>query len=83
MSLPSGTRQRPPQSGLVQTGLGDINGYKGDFAARTLRLLKLARVAVIYLSLAVWSEERKRDRDSGRKTTLTMPLNVWEDEWKQ
>ena len=65
------------------TGLGDINGYKGDFAARTLRLLKLARAAVIYLSLAVWSEERKRDRDSGRKTTLTMPFDVWEDEWKQ
>jgi hypothetical protein len=59
-----------------ETGLGDINGYKGDFAARTLRLLKLARAAVIYLSLAVWSEERKRDRDSGRKTTLTMPLDV-------
>ena len=56
---------------------------KGTLRQRTLRLLKLARVAVIYLSLAVWSEERKRDRDSGRKTTLTMPLNVWEDEWKQ
>ena len=39
MSLASSTRQRPPQSGFVQTGLGDINGYKGDFAGRTLRLL--------------------------------------------
>ena len=38
---------------------------------------------MIYLSLAVWSGERTRDRDSGRKTNLSMPLNVWEDEWKQ
>jgi hypothetical protein len=57
--------------------------YKGDFAARTLRLLKLARAAVIYLSLAVWSEERKRDSNSSRTTTMTMPLDVWEDEWKR
>ena len=57
--------------------------YKGDFAARTLRLLKLSRAAMIYLSLGVWREERKRNRDTGRKTTLSMPLDVWEDEWKQ
>jgi len=59
--------------------------YKGDFAARTLRLLKLVRAAMIYLSLAVWSEERKRDRDTGRQTTLSvsLPLDVWEDDWKQ
>ena len=56
--------------------------YKGDFAGRTLRLLRLVRASMIYLSLAVWSEERKRDRDGGRKT-VTMPLDVWEDEWKQ
>ena len=57
--------------------------YKPDFAARTLRLLKVVRAAMIYLCLAVWSEERMRGRDSSRKKSVSMPLDVWDDEWKQ
>jgi hypothetical protein len=36
--------------------------YKAEFAERTLRVLKLVRAAMIYLSLAVRSEERMRGR---------------------
>jgi hypothetical protein len=57
--------------------------YRQDFAARTLRLLKLARAALIYLSLAVWSEERRSNQGSGRKPAVSLPLGVWSDEWKQ
>jgi tetratricopeptide (TPR) repeat protein len=57
--------------------------YRQDLEARTLRLLKLARAALMYLSLAVWAEERRRDESSGRKHSLSMPLDVWRDEWKQ
>jgi len=57
--------------------------YKRDFAARTFRLLKLARAALIYLSLAAWSEERRRDRGGGRKPAVSLPVGVWGDEWKQ
>lgn len=54
---------------------------KTDFEARTLRLLRLARGALIYLSLAVRSEERCRH--DGSKLVMPMPLNVWDDEWKR
>jgi tetratricopeptide (TPR) repeat protein len=55
-----------------------------DFAARTLRLLKLVRGSLIYLSLAVHCEERLRASDGGeKKLVLSMPLDSWRDDWKQ
>ena len=47
-----------------------------------LHILKLARSALIYLSLAVHQEET--DRNSARKASLvgSMPLSVWEDRGK-
>lgn len=57
--------------------------YKDDFSAKTLRLLKLARAALMYMSLAVWSEERRRNQGSGRKPAVSPPLSVWRDEWRQ
>ena len=53
--------------------------YRHDFEARTLRLLKLARAAVIHLSLSVWSEERGRKKNNGPKRAVSMPLDVWRD----
>ncbi len=57
---------------------------RDDFAARTLRIMKLARAALIYLSLAVHREERLRaaTKDDGT-ITVPMMLDLWEDEWKQ
>lgn len=56
--------------------------YKGDFETRTLRLLKLARGALMYLSLSVASEERRRHNGNG-KLVMPMPLYIWEDRWKR
>ncbi len=52
-----------------------------DFAARTLRLLQLARGALIYLSLAVHREEAVR-MQTGSGVTVPMPLTRLEDDWK-
>ena len=46
-----------------------------DFAAKTLRLLKLARAALVYLSLAVHCEERQRRQSEDGKATLSIPLH--------
>lgn len=56
---------------------------RDDFAARTLRLLKLSRAALIYLSLAVHSEERLRHKNRGGGRVMPMPLDTWRDTWKQ
>ena len=52
------------------------------FETRTLRLLKLTRAALMYLSLSVASEERRRHH-STCKLAMPMPLDVWDDEWKR
>jgi len=56
--------------------------YRDDFADKTLRLLKLARASLIYLSLAVWSEERRGHQSRPRKAVVSLPLDIWCDEWK-
>lgn len=58
--------------------------YRSDFAAKALRLLRTARAALIYLSLAVWREETSREKvsDPG-KLIMPSPLDVWEDDWKR
>jgi hypothetical protein len=57
---------------------------RGNLEDKTLRLLKLSRAALIYLSLAVHQEERLRH--NRRRTTglmAHMPLDTWEDDWKR
>ena len=66
----------------------DNLGYRltaNDFAARTLRLLKLARAAIIYLSLSIHCEERLRNNGNsdGKETTLSMKIDTWDDDWKR
>lgn len=56
---------------------------RDDFTARTLRLLQLVRGALIYLSLAVYRQEAVRARDSDAHLTISMPLSLWEDDWKR
>ncbi len=57
--------------------------HRQGFEAKTLRVLKLARAALMYLSLAVWSEERRRHGSSDDKHVVSMPLSIWRDEWKR
>jgi tetratricopeptide (TPR) repeat protein len=63
-------------------GIFDIS--VDDLIAKTLRQLKLARAAIIYLSLAVYVEEQRRERESGSdKIAFPMILDPWRDDWKR
>lgn len=64
--------------------------YRSDFEAKTLKLMKMARAALIYMSLTIHKEElqRAKRRNEERKNItgetiqIEMPLDIWEDEWK-
>jgi hypothetical protein len=57
--------------------------YRQEFEAKTLRLLKMTRAALIYLSLAIHCEEQQRQPEKTSQTIVPkMPLDVWKDEWK-
>lgn len=67
------------------TGLTDTLAYsvrRDELNRYTLRLLILARAALIYLSLGVHAEERLRKKQRGDSPVAEIPLAVWEDEWK-
>ena len=51
-----------------------------DFEAKTLRILRQARAGLVYLSLAMHREERRRAKGKGDARTIPMVLDVWEDE---
>ena len=53
------------------------------FSERCLHLLSMARAAMIYLSLAVHVEERRRQSEDGESVNVaSMPLDKWDDAWK-
>ena len=58
--------------------------YRREFEAKTLRLLKLVRAALIYLSLAINYEEYRRARERGPDTIIVpgIQMDVWKNEWK-
>jgi len=57
---------------------------RAELEAKTLRLVKVTRAALSYLSLAVHVEERHRAKDRPKdKLVLPMPLDVIEDDWKR
>jgi hypothetical protein len=68
------------QSQAVQFG---IHLSRKDFEVRTLRVLKLVRAALIYLSLAVHREEWQRRRGQEKGLVIPMFLDTWQDSWKQ
>lgn len=57
---------------------------RAEFAAKALRLLKMVRAALIYLSLAVWREESSRaEARPADKLIVDEPMDIWEDDWKR
>ncbi|MXP24473.1 hypothetical protein GRI39_00210 [Altererythrobacter indicus] len=54
-----------------------------DFAAKSLRLLKIARAAMIYLPLAVHAEERLRRQNARPSLIMEMGLTTLKDDWKR
>lgn len=65
-----------------KTGIFDIS--VDDLIGKTLRQLKLARSAIIYMSLAIHMEEKRRaeSRDPN-KIIAPMILDTWDDQWKR
>lgn len=56
--------------------------YRKDFEKKTLKLIKLGRAALIYLSLAVHREEQIRAQEKENGKIMPVHLNKFEDEWK-
>lgn len=57
-------------------------GY-GEFERRTLRVLKLARAALIYLALGMEREERSRAAQGGTGgLSIPMTMDTFDDDWK-
>lgn len=57
--------------------------YRREFEAKTLRLLKLVRATLIYLSLAINYEEYRRAKERGPDNIVPgIQLDVWKNEWK-
>lgn len=57
--------------------------YRSHFNSKSLRLMKMARAALTYLSLAIHAEEKKRELARPKKgLLLPMPVDTWEDDWK-
>lgn len=53
------------------------------FEAKTLRLLRLARAALIYSSLGMHREEIRRQKHRGKTVNAPMTLEIWDDERKR
>lgn len=56
---------------------------RGVFEARTLRLFRYARAALIYLSMSVRCEELARGSGGDGKLTMPMMLDSCDDDWKR
>ena len=57
--------------------------YRRDFQEKALRLIKMVRAALVYLSLAThWEEQRRKKERDPEAIVPGMPLGIWEDEWK-
>ncbi len=54
---------------------------RDSFSLKTLKLFKLVRAALIYLSLGIHIEERKKTSKVDG-IIAPMPLDIWEDDWK-
>jgi hypothetical protein len=66
------------KSGVFKYPIG-YSLHRNDFHAKTLRLLKLTRAAMIYLSLAVHQEEKLK-KTPGMKVPMFM--DKFDDGWK-
>lgn len=55
---------------------------RADFQGKTLRVLKMARAALIYLSLGMHAEERRREEGEDDTIAGPMILPTVRDDWK-
>ncbi len=68
---------------LVLANTSAFSLHRREFEVKTLRLIKMARAALIYLSLAIHAEENQRRTENEHKTiTPKVTLDIFEDDWK-
>lgn len=68
---------QPAKAGIFDISLDDL-------MMKTLRQLKLARAAIIYMSLGIHAEEQRRAKARGADgASIPIILDTWEDEWKR
>lgn len=72
-------------SAVLPVSLADSLAFsveRQEFERKALRLLKMVRAGLIYLSLAVQAEERSRAATREDRLVMPMFLDSWEDDWK-
>ena len=76
----------PSKDDKISRALADtlaFSLYRHNFQEKTLRLMKIARAALLYLSLAIHSEEQRRAKGKSPESMIIgIPLDIWEDHWK-
>jgi len=79
-------KRSPENNNRISLVLADtlaFSTYRREFEAKTLRLLKLVRAALIYLSLAINVEEHRRAKERGPDDIVPrIQLDIWKNEWK-
>jgi hypothetical protein len=69
--------------GLVLTDTLAKSVSRDVFCAKSLRMLRLSRAALIYLCLIVQAEEERRSQErSPESSVMPIILDTWEDNWK-
>jgi hypothetical protein len=54
-----------------------------EMEAKALRVMKIARSALCYLSLAIGREERLRAQKRPERVLMPITISTWEDNWKR
>lgn len=56
---------------------------RSDLEGKTLKLLKLIRASLVYLSLGIHVEERHRSQERDEEVIIPpISIDIWEDDWK-
>lgn len=75
-----------PNNRDAASGMTDTLAYsigRPDFEAKALRVLRMARNAILYLSLCVHAEEAQRAKNRKASDVIVpIELDDWNDDWK-
>jgi tetratricopeptide (TPR) repeat protein len=77
----SASSQGKIASALIDTLAFSVR--REEFAAKTIRLLQLARSALIYLTCAVGVHEKQNAKKSPASIAVPIGLPEWHDDWKR
>jgi hypothetical protein len=72
----------PPGAGPTTFEAVAFSVDRGEFERRTLRLLQLARAALLHLALVVHVEEGRRRDGKDESRVFTREMDTYDDDWK-